>query len=530
MYLKKNIFSFGVLLFLWLNTLTTNVLLSEDFDIEDLESLDIPERTVTSHTDSCAPITEICELLTDCDPGGICLQKILLNNIYLHTNPINVRSLLDSPQYYFYNCFDQNFFVNVFFNMTPAGYYTIDGTNIASYLNTNQPGIINAIGPFCPENINIPSIVSLVEPFRIQERRAGFMFGGRYVHNNWYAKYYFPLYYLERNFFLNNEEKRRLEEALDVDTGPVSDAEGTQFARKHLITDRVGIGDTRLVLGYELLDRKDIALKVGAIATIPSAFAFAKGLYGSHFLKNSAHPTFNLQQILSKCLCSPDQMDTESALELATQFGLSVVDKLTANLLDRSLGNNGHVGLGAFIEPHHKMDNYAYVKGRVCLEYLLPAIEKRSFIRFKNPADFNRDFDCSTDAAAQANVDFLNEQLIQTLIPCVYDTTIWPGLLIKATAQGTSKIVQRLKGTLGLDLWFQSKESFGKIDAPADVRPLLRTDIAKRPHAVQTKIFGWLDYKTKKKDWCISMYVDGTWASFGIGKDYTLAVRFEKKL
>lgn len=531
MYTKKTKLYYLVLIIAFFSfCITTNETFTEDFDFEDLESLDIPERTVTFHTDSCVPVTEICDLITNCDPGGICLQQILLNNIYKYTNTINVRSLLDSPQYYFYNCFDGNFFVNTFFNMTPAGYYTIDGTQISSYLNTHQPGIINAVGPFCPDNINVPSIVELVNPFRIQERRAGFMLGGRHTHNNWYGKYYFPVYYLERNFYLNNEEKKRLEEALDLDTGPVSDAEGNAFAREHLITDKIGLGDTRLVLGYDILENNKAEIKVGAIATIPTAFTWGKGLYGSSFKKNSDHPDFNIQQILSQCFCNPDQMDTESALEIAKNFGLSVVDKLTANLLDSSLGNNGHVGLGAFFEPHHIIDGGTLMKGRICVEYLLPAKEKRFFIQKKDPADFNREYDCSTTASAQANVDFLNQQLIQTLIPCVYDTTIWPGVLLKATAQGNWAYAQRWWVAFGADLWFQSKEGFGKIDAPADIRPLLRTDIAQRPHAVQTKVFAWLDYKTEKKDWCVSLYVDGTWASFGIGKDYTLAVRFEKAL
>lgn len=527
---QKNNHQLLLVLFLFISSFAFSTINCDDDWQEDLEALDIPERTETLHTDPCAPITTICELLTSCDSGMICLQQILLNNVYQYTNTINVRSLLDSPQYYFYNCFEKNFFINAFYNQTFRGYYTIDGTEISSYLNTNQPGIINALGPFCPENINIPSIVELVNPFRIQERRVGLMFGGRYVHNNWYAKYYFPLYYLERNFFLSNEEKQRLEAALDLDTGPISDAEGNQFAREHLITDRIGFGDTRLIVGYHIFDHPELALNAGALATIPTAFNFANGLYGSHFLKNSAHPAFNLQQILSLCLCDPDQMDTESALAIATAFGLSVVDKLTANLLDRSLGNNGHVGLGAFIEPHHIVEKDVALKGRIAVEYLMPAQEKRFFILVKNPADFNRVFDCSTDASAEANVDFLNTQLIETLIPRVYDTVIWPGVLLKATGQFNWSFAKKWWMALGGDLWFQSKEHFGKINAPADIRPLLRTDIAQRPRAVQAKFFAWLDYQREKNDWCFSLYLDGTWASFGIGKDYTIGVRFEKAL
>ena len=525
--IKKHLKLFLFLLACMSTLFFGNPILSQDFDLEDFEALDIPERTVSLHNTSCISTCDIVKMLTSPE-DGIELQKLLLNNIYNFTNTINVRSLLDSPQYYFYNCFDKNFFINVFYNQTSRGYYTIDGTNISSYLNFNQPGIISALATFCPD-VNIPSIVTLVEPFRIQERRAGLMFGGRYVKNNWYAKYYFPLYYLERNFFLNDEEKRRLEAALDLDTGPISDAEGTKFGREHLITDRFGFGDTRLVLGYNLFENKKAEVNVGTIATIPTAFAFSKGLYGSHFLKNSAHPTFNLQQILSMCFCDPNQMDPDTALNLAKAFVLSVVDKLTANLLDRSLGNNGHVGLGAFVEPHHIVEENARVKGRVCVEYLMPAQEKRFYIRTKNPADFlDRDYtDCSM---ANENLCFLNEQLIQTFIPCVFDTTVWPGVLLKVTGQFNWVYAKRWRMALGTDLWFQSKEHFGKINAPDEIRPLLRTNIAQRPHAVQTKIFAWLDYKTCKKNWCISFYLDGTWASFGIGKDFTLAVRFEKAL
>lgn len=494
-----------------------------DFDQEDLEALELPERTETLHKNPQIDVPTIVRMLTDCDP--ICLQELLLNDLYQRTNTINVRSLLDSPQYYFYNCFEKNFFINLFYNQTSRGFYTIDGSTIGSYLNLGQ-GFLSAFNSFCPDGLDLPTIVKLIEPFKIQERRTGLMFGGRYKKNDWYFKYYFPLYYLERNLFLDDQEKARLEAALDLDTGPVSDAEGNKFAREHLITDRIGIGDTRLVFGKNIFCNKDIDLKGGAIVTIPSAFAFAKGLYGSHFLKNSAHPTLNLEQIFSMCLCPPNVQDRAKAQALFIAFGLSAIDKLTANLLDRSLGNNGHVGLGLFIEPHHKPSPETLLKGRVCLEYLFPAIEKRFFILKKNPADFNRMY--NNPLLARENLNFLNQQLIETLIPCVYDTLIWPGLLIKATGQINQQFAKKWWYGGGGDLWYQTKEKFGRISAPTTTRELLKTDIAKRSEAVQAKFFGWLDYKTgKKHPWCVSFYLDGTWANFGIGKDFTLAVRFE---
>jgi len=173
----------------------------------------------------------------------------------------------------------------------------------------------------------------------MQERRGGFMLGVAHANGRFNLEFKTPLYYLERNFFVTPEEQEILESFF----GP-SDPE----QQKHFISDRVGFGDTRLTIGFFAVEDDRLQLNVGGEATIPTQIAFKKGLLGSHFKKNSNHPIFNILELFQMVFCEVKDVSQIEAITI--NFLLSSFDKLSANLLQTSLGNNGHLGLMIFAE------------------------------------------------------------------------------------------------------------------------------------------------------------------------------------
>ena len=89
---KKNILCSLILT----SCLTINIEagLEDDFDLEDMLSLE-PSKTPLRDIPNDCPPSQLLELLVN---GGA--VTLLQKNIYLKTNPINVRSLLDMPSLY----------------------------------------------------------------------------------------------------------------------------------------------------------------------------------------------------------------------------------------------------------------------------------------------------------------------------------------------------------------------------------------------------------------------------------------------
>jgi len=176
---------------------------------------------------------------------------------------------------------------------------------------------------------------------------------------------------------------------------------------------------------------------------------------------------------------------------------------------------------------------------RSALEYLCPALDTRFYITKKFSQAFNA-FEPYTTAEgadpAQASVKlaFLNEQLINTLIPKVYQTMIYPGFIFKFTSSIDAILGKRKRWQLGLgvDLWWQDRERLGKIYATPWQINEIRTDIAVKPGAYQNKIFISTNYRGRGDDfdWCLTIYGDYTFISSGIGKDFNLALRFAAEI
>lgn len=496
------------------------------------DELDIYASILDVHeglrANACIDAQGVLDLIAD--SNGIDAQSKLQQNLYLHTYNVNQRSLLDMPQFLIHEyCFPPErwqFNCWFFYNETTRANFTDEGKNITAYWNIENANFIQNLEQI-DLGIHIPTAIELFGFLKMQERRGGFMFDVAHANGRFNIEFKIPLYYLERNFFVTPQEKKLFEAFF----GP-SDPE----QEKHFISDRIGFGDTRLTLGWFAVLDERLQLNVGGEATIPTQIAIKKGLLGSNFKKNSNHPIFNILQLFQMVFC--EVQDTSQIEAITLDFLTSAFDKLSANLLQTSLGNNGHLGLMVFAEQFLQLNDRFRVTARTALEYLCPALDTRFYITKK----FSQEFDAlepytgegADPAQAPFKLAFLNEQLINTLIPKVYQTMIYPGFIFKFTSCIDSVLGKRKRWKLGLgfDLWWQRKEHLGKIYATPWQIAQIRTDIAVKPGAYQNKLFISSNYngKGEKFDWCLTLYGDYTFLSSGIGNDFNIALRFAAEI
>ncbi|OQA36308.1 MAG: hypothetical protein BWY54_00118 [Candidatus Dependentiae bacterium ADurb.Bin331] len=492
-------------------------LLDENYTQQSFSEKITPEialKYLTHHRD-CPP---------DAGPDALInAGAILEQDLYLRTNPPNDRAILDYPAFYFPYCIPQNwqFTGQLWFNITPRVALFNDEFMLRDYLAFENKNLIAQLDALAFD-INIPKILSLLGDTEVEERRAALMGWFARRRGNWYIQWKTPIAYVERNFNLDEQEQAQISQELTALVGDTFDFE--TFKKEHLISDKLGLGDSRMTAGYTFVEQPLLWLNAGFLATIPTAFAFTKGIFGSHFPKNSTNPPFDLLEILNLVVAG----EIKQVQEIGVTFLLGALDKLSANLLDSEIGNGGHFGLGFFMDkrlyvtPRFSFDTHAE------FEYLLPAMEKRFYINRKNPAEFarllNPDLlECEEDIA------FIQQQLIETLFPRVFDTLIFPGVLLKFSTGGHILISPKTDLIIGYDLWWQQQERLGRIIATGNEEALARREIATKPAAIQNKLFMTATYEHNgdNGDWCISINVDKTFLSTGIGSDVSASFRVE---
>jgi len=471
--------------------------------------------------------------------------QILQQNIFLRTNPLNQRSLLDYPTFDPNQCCYINDWVvggHIFYNQMTRASLTKQNTNLACYIALNQPTLLDALETSAdalkdlfPEPVNIRRILSLFNCMTVQQRRAGFMFHGMRVSDckQPNVMFLFPFYYLERNFFLTDAQR----EAVEAELGKASPEEEEEFQRLHFISDKVGFGDLRLEVDWEAPTPDFFQMRIGVMATIPTAFAIKKGLKGSAFPKPCNYPNFNFDPLFELFNNNnPTPEEKQKALDLANCIAFGAVDRLAANFLDQSLGNGGHFGIGLFIRtdlPVHDFiqrpwtENYHWI-GRVSFEYLTPAHEKRFFIQRNTPNAFNeRNF--KNEEEACENLEFLEQEFINRLYLLAFDTSIQPGVIFRWTGKLCYQADRVFGFQAGTDFWYQGREKFSRIFVNQKKLQNFELKKAMPSNAYQTKIHGGLSWRIKRpcRLWYIGLNLEGSFDSVGIGNDYTVSLNIE---
>lgn len=466
---------------------------------------------------------------------------ILQEPLFLHTNSFNKRSLLDQPIFEPDRAeFPGKFVVgaSAFIRKTDRSNFTKNSTKLESYIALSQASLIakledtiqraNELSPGIM--IDIAKIFALFENMTVEERQVGFMF---HVMKTWRyttLRVMMPIYYLESNFSLTQEEQ----DEVAVQLGSIDPEEEERFRKAHFISDKIGFGDTRIELDHRLLKRPSFTLRCGALATLPTAWKWGGGFLGSSFSKPSTLPNFDLE-VLFNAIENPGTESEQEARDVIREFLLDSFDRVAANLIDVPLGNNRHLGLGAYIRgktPLSAYMNSAFAQrirfaNRISLEFFLPATEKRFYINKIDEAGFGNHNFQDLDFAAE-NVQFLKEQAISRLFLRAFDTRVIPGVIFRWSSGAYYK-GERFGFNIGTDFWLQNKPTFSSIAVSHKTLQQIDIPKAKPPVAQQGKVFGGIvcRHKSDRSTWIFSLNADASVSGKGLGQDYSLSFNFE---
>jgi hypothetical protein len=483
---------------------------------------------------------------------------LLIENLFLRTNNLNSRSLLDYPEFipWRHDKDKRAIYVDLFYNQMSRANFTKQSSNICSYLAVTSPSLIQKIEaiienvqdlfPDAPiDSDKFLRLLDLFQTFTVQERRLGLMIGGKTTFNRWHFNIMTPWYYLERNHFVNQNVQDDIEalvEDIQKDLFGVQQLTPAQvalaekqknaFINQHLIADKFGIGDTRIYLDYPVIKRKYFTSRWGFLATIPTAFAMKKGLRGTSLHRATNRPLLDLQEIADQFIenhtLSPDVFN----------FGIAALDNLSAMLLDTPMGNGGHFGLGILARNKSPLSSLIrqdwarrfIMRNFISLEYLFPATEIRSFRFPVDEALFNaRNLTDTTDPLiVNSNFAFIIQQLTDRLFPVALRATVHPGVVFRWSSQLTYE--GDMAGfSLGTDTYVKNREKLSHVDANPITKKMIDIFNARAPLSYQSKAVGSIFFKIDKPDrlYTVALWGDYTFMNKGIGADFTLALNFD---
>jgi hypothetical protein len=464
---------------------------------------------------------------------------LLQQDFYLKTNPLNTRSLLYYPFVQPIKLsypYDGIIGGHMFYNQMKQSYFTKDSPHITSYLAICQPDFLDLLTESAEQaqmlfnfTLDPLSIFPLFNEATVEQRRIGALFYGSYRFNVLDLRAIIPVYYMERNYIIGLAQREELETQFGASTYD----EQQKFQKNHLVSDKFGFGDSRIELDFLLLDREDVALNLGIYSTIPTAVAFGTGGLGSYFEQICPRPTFDFSSLFDDTV--PLEQTKEEALITGQNFLLGALDQLSANLLETPLGNGGHFGLGGYLTNdcslstmiHRPWAEPIFWTNKVYAEYTFPKRENRFYIKRANPEAFAaRNFNDATQA--EANLMFLDQEIVNRYYPYVYSTLVFPGVNFEWTSKFS---FEGHNGGmfLGNDIWIAGKEKLTDLKTHGQSLAFIDECAAVKPLAFQSKVFGTLFLKANRetKIWTVSFNGDYTYASQGIGKDFTLTLGLE---
>lgn len=481
------------------------------------------------------PPADIVIFLVD-DLNVLTLLQI---NLYCKTYPLNKRNILDAPIFlpHPHETKKRNFGIQLFYNQTSRMNFTEDSTCLQSYLDIFDSNTLQKLS-FIPEffpnsSIDPIRILPLFQNMTIQDRQAGCMFYGAKRYKKFYFSLTIPLLYHERNFYMTEEEQEAIIKAAGIQT-----TDDEYISEEHFISDRIGIGDTRIIIGFPVTKDRNLSVDVGAQITIPTELTLKEGLYARLcFNKKAPRQILDLEKVFD--LASQNQAD--QAFDLARNFLFGALDHLAANLLDTNVGNDKHAGIGIFLLTKTPLSFFIkrpwahniQWRGHLVLEYLLPTNETRYFIEEDDPDDFDPskfDSDLLVDNPDYAlkQLEFIQKKLTDKFYPFAFDTMVSPGIVFRWTGF-FSYDIRKWRFQAGTDWWFKGGESLSRIKKPRDFSGILLTKKAVKPFAFQSKLHGSIFYTIEKPHqiWTIALLADYTYWSSGIGQDFTLSLKAE---
>jgi len=511
---------------------TTSLFSGEGFEFDDpLDGFAFGVQGVT-HDPMPTRITPTAAVDFIFDPDNS-LSTVVLEHFYLRTNPLRRRSFL-AQDFFQFPRYDlsEHLHMFVFFNQISKGFYWEDKTSIKDFVDITQEHAVEVLDQKQLTTIDIPEVLALFENIKAQERRFGMMFQYSRSFYDWRFAFHIPFLIQEHNFYLTKAEQKAVEENpvfKDLDTDIIT------FARAHLISDKLGIGDSLLSFEKAIKETDSYQIYAGIDLTVPTAFAIKKGLVGTYFDKRKKAHGFDVYtDLINPYREGEEQLAKDNGEALL----LSALDRLSSVVLEHGLGNEKHFSVGLFARTTLQLFDNVTLTNKTKIEIPLPHKEWR-FIREpirQAQVDLIPTYDLlatpptvpGSDAEALEDIAYLNELLSQKFFPTAYETNVFPGLIFQ-TNMKLARQGEKWTTFIGTDMWYQMKEKFDSIEVSSSTEALLDIPGAKRGYAFQNKLWFGIEKNRDHSDWNFGLVVSTTNISYGVGADFNIAFTLSRE-
>lgn len=468
-------------------------------------------------------------------------------SLYTRTNPLTYRNI-DASDIFWNNSTHlplKN--VDFFATQISSGNYFKEEQHLKNYIDLEQKNLITVLDELQAtldgDNITFPNLVPVLELFhtvKVQERKVGFMFS--YYNSSQYQEYFWsiraPFMYQERNFYLTPAEQDAIEQE-PLFQG--SQIDFIAFAKEHLISDKIGIGDTKITIHKCTQNKSDHSFKIGFEVTLPTAFAFKNGILGNYFDKKKAAWTIDLHKdIIEPIAEAQDNADKKDLLyaqvvTYGTAFGQAVLDRLSTLLLEKNLGNERHVALGLSTITKYNFTDTITLISYLLVEQQLPGYERRFIKKFADVGSLetivanieainNLPDGAEKDASSAAELAKINTKLEEYFFPTAYKLVILPG--ISLTANTTISLVRpRMTYFFSSDMWYQKKDTFLSVGTDDSTKKSLDISGARKSDSYQTRMCVGIQ-STLKEDqkWYYGCKVSFPMMNVGIGGETSISI------
>lgn len=346
------------------------------------------------------------------------------------------------------------------------------------------------------------SLLVLIKKITLQEIKAGGVIQAGFVQGPFRVELNTSLHCAERNFWLSRAERQAIATTIGLSSGAGLD-------EREFVKYRFGLGDTRLKVGLNTLNKTKFQIDVGFETILPTS----KFSYTPHYKTTNS-----------------DEIDSPESLE--DNF-YSTLKGVRDYLIDPCLGI-GHFGFGCYVEAKANVfHNLANIWTRFSYDKLLPGKEQRLML-FKDTGSrqaVEADVTVIENGGPEETAAAMKKLRVdgtmfteQYLFPSVFQTSVSPGGVFNVIFALSSDI-KKMRFSAGYDFYMQQAEKIKAIYNTDVTMNQLLVSGAQASFAYQHKIFAealYLNNKFKRCDLAYGLGGDVTVASKGIGRDWTL--------
>ena len=374
---------------------------------------------------------------------------------------------------------------HIFFNMSnrlpisPNSVLSIEALDLLSKFSELSTTFgVDEIGDFGTLFKTLP----YVRKMTAQERRIGMFLSGGLSKKRYSIQIEQPILLGERNYWL--EDKKDRQALQDI----INDLDGV--SKSSVYTVVLGLGDTKLRLGYNPVNNDYIKMSVGAEGIIPTSRLFYQ------------KPNNSLETVPGA--------ERNALLTDLLNVGRNI-------LIEPDLGV-GHWGLGLFFELKTQIiPKRVDFWGRFVFDYLFKGDQYRFM-----PSRQKVSFDALEDLALDTEIP--EDFPVNDLFPYMVKTSVTPGHFFNVTTGLDVKLYKNWMLGFGYDFYLQGSEKIIKVrDNTIDESLLVLEDVTDA-RVLQHRVFGDLSYthKGKRRDWMFGVGGDMTFAHEGSNRDWTV--------